>query len=251
MPCTRSTMYAVGRALWWSITPLTGAVGMATSYVAMGTGSATLLAGVVGSLAAFTGWTLATQVPDPPPLPPPPLLGVLSAGTLLAAVGLLLALGPFGLAVCVALALTGWRVLRPRGHSRAASGDRCPAAPPPAPSARPSAAPSARSAAPSARSAAPSVPWSPQDPLPSVAALPTLATPQLCRVWQLTYPRLARAATATDTERLTELRRGCLTELERRDAVAFGRWLPTARAASDPARFFCPRSPRAVRDVAP
>jgi len=70
-------------------------------------------------------------------------------------------------------------------------------------------------------------------------------------VWQLTYPRLARAETATDTERLTDLRRGCLAELERRDPVAFGRWLPTARAASDPARFFCPRSSRDCWEAAP
>src|SRR5919107_34161 len=100
----------------------TGAVGIAASYVVLGTGSATLLAGLGGLLAAFTGWTLITQVPDPPPLPPPLLLGVLAAGTLLAAVGLLLALGPFGLAICVATALTGWRVLRPGGPSPGARG---------------------------------------------------------------------------------------------------------------------------------
>jgi hypothetical protein len=225
MHSNRSTMCAVGRAVWWSITPLTGAVGIAASYVVLGTGSATLLAGLGGFLAAFTGWTLTTQVPDPPPLPPLPL-AVLSAGTLLAAVGLLLALGPFGLAICVTTALTGWGVLRPGGRSPGASGDRPRVAPPPA------------------RSTA----WSHEVPLPPVAALRTLGTPELCRVWRLTYPRLARAATVTDTERLTDLRRGCLAELEQRDPVAFGRWLPTARAASDPARFFCPR---AVQDGAP
>ena len=232
MLSTRSTLGAVGRTVWWSIAPPAGAVGIAASYVVMGTENATLLAGLIGFLAACTGWALATEVPDPPPLPPPPLLGVLAAGTLLATVGLLLALGPFGLALCIAIALTGWRVLRPGEHSPAADGNRCrPASP----------------SSPSSRSAAPSY----ADQLPSAAALGTLGTPDLCRVWQLTYPRLGRAKTATDTERLTDLRRGCLAELERRDPVAFGRWLPTARAASDPARFFCPRSSRALREAAP
>ena len=229
MLSTPSTLRAVGRTVWWSIAPPAGAVGIAASYVVMGTENATLLAGLTGFLGACTGWALATEVPDPPPLPPPPLLGVLAAGTLLATVGLLLALGPFGLAVCVATALTGRCVLRPAEHSPEADGDRC------------------RPAFPSSRPAAPSH----ADPLPSASALGTLGTPELCRVWQLTYPRLARAETATDTERLTDLRRGCLAELERRDPVAFGRWLPTARAASDPARFFCPRSSRDCWEAAP
>ena len=69
-------MVPVGRAE----RPLCGSTGRVPGHarVDMGTENATLLAGLIGFLAAFTGWTLATEVPDPPPLPPPPLLGVLA-----------------------------------------------------------------------------------------------------------------------------------------------------------------------------
>jgi hypothetical protein len=59
-------------------------------------------------------------------------------------------------------------------------------------------------------------------------------------LWRTTYVRLHGSPTPSETDAVIRLRRECLDELEQRDSGAFGRWLPTARAASDPARFFCP-----------
>jgi hypothetical protein len=43
---------------------------------------------------------------------------------------------------------------------------------------------------------------------------------------------------AGELERMTQLRRHCLDELERRNRDAFDRWLADRHAAEDPTRFF-------------
>lgn len=101
----------------------------------------------------------------------------------------------------------------------------------------------------------------PLPPLPPLSALPELSTEQLCWAWRRSYVHLGSCASADGLARLAKLRRGYLDELQRRDPAAFDRWLPTARAASDPARFFCrahaerpdhaaPRTERGMRSPA-
>lgn len=79
----------------------------------------------------------------------------------------------------------------------------------------------------------------PRRPLPPLSTLPSLSTWQLCWAWRRSYVHLRSCASPDGLAQLTTLRRGYLDELQRRDPAAFARWLPTARAASDPARFFC------------
>lgn len=232
MRSTCSALHTFGRVLWWSIAPLIGLAGLAGSYVLLGTGNAVLVAGLAASLAMFAGWILRTQTRTPPPVPPLPAIGVLGGAVGLAAVGLLLEVGPVGLAIDTAVAATGWPVLRRSRHGAGVSGGR------------------GQETTEAHGSGGPALEQLPRDPLPSLSLLSTLGTPELCRTWQLTYPRLRRATSPAETEHLTELRRRCLAELEQRDPVAFGRWLPTARAASDPARFFCRPVPRTTGDHA-
>jgi hypothetical protein len=233
MLSTCNALRTFGRGLWWSITPLIGVAGVAGSYVLLGTGNAVLVAALAAFLATATGWILRSQPTRPRRVPPLPLIGVLGGAAGLAVVGLLLEVGPVGLAISAALAATGWPVLRRSGHRAEVSGSRC----------------QGRTEA--TRPVGPALEHLPRDPLPSLSSLCTLGTPELCRTWQLTYPRLRRATSPAETEHLTELRRGCLAELEQRDPAAFGRWLPTARAASDPARFFCRWLPRATGGAVP
>jgi hypothetical protein len=70
------------------------------------------------------------------------------------------------------------------------------------------------------------------------SAVSSLSAAQLCWVWRTSYVRLLDTTDALETELLTRLRRHCLDQLQQRDPVAFHRWFPTARAASDPTRFF-------------
>lgn len=87
----------------------------------------------------------------------------------------------------------------------------------------------------------------PMAPQPTVGKLRMLSTPQLCWTWRVSYVRIQRSSYPSELGELAELRSGCLEELQRRDPAAFARWFPTARAASDPARFFCPRPTDAPR----
>ncbi len=100
-----------------------------------------------------------------------------------------------------------------------------------------------------------------QLPTRSAPALPTRAAsaPQatsdleklsdvdLCRAWRTSYVALQRAADSSELAAVAALRGGYLDELRRRDARAYDSWISSgARAASDPARYFCRgrRSPR-------
>lgn len=76
-------------------------------------------------------------------------------------------------------------------------------------------------------------------PGPPLTVLPSLSTWQLCWAWRRSYVHLGSRVSAEGRAQLAELRRGLLDELQRRDPAAFARWFPTARAASDPARYFC------------
>ena len=77
-------------------------------------------------------------------------------------------------------------------------------------------------------------------PASAVSAVSSLDTPALCWIWRASFSRLSRSDSSTSREHLAGLRMACLEELEQRDPGAFHRWLPTARAASDPfLRFFC------------
>lgn len=232
MLSTCSTPRSVGRWLWWSITPLVGMAGVAGSYLALGTGNAVFLAAATALLATSTGWALPSDTPRPRHLPGRLFIGTVTGAMALAVIGLLLQLGSVALAIIAADAGTGWFVLR---------------CPPEEDEVRGSSQARAEAAGP-VRSPSEQLP---RDPLPSLPSLPALGTPELCRTWQLTYPRLQRATSPAEIEHLTELRRGCLAQLERRAPAAFGRWVTTARAASDPAPYFCRPVRRVTRDVAP
>ena len=225
------TLRTVGRFLWWAITPPLGVAGIAGSYLALGTGNALGLAGVAAVLAMVTGWTLHSEHPGPRQVPSLPVIGLLGAAVGLAVVGLLAETGLVGVATIVAVAGTGRFVVRRHGQADEASGSDCPE----------------RSEEPGPTG--PVLEQLPLDPLPPLASVHTLSTAELCRIWQLTFPRLCRATSPAETEHLTELRCRCLAQLEGRDPAAFARWLPTARAAGDPARYFCRPTPRATGEV--
>jgi hypothetical protein len=227
MPCTWGALRTVGRSLWWSTTSLAGTVGVASSYLFLGTRGALLLAGLTALLATTTGRLLSSETTSPSsettsrrPVPSMPLLALVGAGVGLAAMGLILGLGPAGLVISAGEAATGWCVLHGPRQGDGTSGSRLRAATrigPPEP---------------------PGLEQPPPDPLPSLSSLRTLTTAELCQLWQVTAPRPGLATSPARTERLMEVRHGCLTELEQRDPAAFGRWLPTAGTAGDPARFF-------------
>ncbi len=66
----------------------------------------------------------------------------------------------------------------------------------------------------------------------------TMTVDELCRAWRSSYPRLQKSLSAERRARCVEARRQYLDEMERRDPVAFGRWLQDgARAASDPSKY--------------
>lgn len=65
-----------------------------------------------------------------------------------------------------------------------------------------------------------------------------LSTPELCRAWRISSATLRRPLCATELARTAQHRRDLLEELERRDRIAFGRWLASHRGAEDPTRFF-------------
>lgn len=229
---TRTPFGALSRGLWWSVTAVVGVAGIAGSYLLLGTGNALLLAVLAGGLTVFGGYLLNAQPDHRRDVPPWPLLGALGGATTLALSGLGEEIGAAGVGLGALLAVAGWVVLRTPHEAAAADGSR--------------GQPGTDVAAPPG----PAREQLPRDPLPSPAALPALDTPELCRTWRLTYVRLARSISPAETEYLTELRCGCLAELEQRDPVAFGQWFPSARAAGDPARFFCRAShSRAPRDL--
>lgn len=82
--------------------------------------------------------------------------------------------------------------------------------------------------------------------LPATSA-PSLSTEQLCWAWRRSFVLLGRCATGDELARLADLRRDFLDELQRRDPAVFARWLPTARAAGNPARYSCGLTGRDLR----
>lgn len=231
-----SALVAVGRGLWCSVAAALGLAGIAGGYLLMGTGDAGLLAALTALVAVSIGWMLRSVEPQRRQVPPLPLLGVAGGGTGLAVIGLVLELGAAGLLVAGVVAAVGWPLLR-RGRDPARRDDDVVATRP-------------------VQRIGPVLEQVPQDPLPVLSGLCSLSTPDVCRTWQLTYTRLRRASSPAETEYLAELRRSCLVLLEQRDPEAFRRWFPYARAASDPARIFCPHpspppQPPTWKDAAP
>jgi hypothetical protein len=136
---------------------------------------------------------------------------------LLFMIGVVWAFGPVGWLMLLLTGATGWLVL---GHPGVAfDGTGAPAPP----------------------TEAPLTEQVSTEPLPVPATAPSLTTAELCWAWRVSYVRLGRASCDTELDHVAELRASYLDELWRRDPAAFHRWLPSARAAGDPARFFCRR----------
>jgi hypothetical protein len=200
------------RVSWWSVAVALTAVGTAGSYLLLGAGAAVF----VGSLSAAAAGLSARQAKlsgnRRTLFQRPPLLGLAGALAVLGTVGLILWIGVAGAGITLIVAAAGWPLLRTPAR---------PPGPMPAGGAPAPAGPTAQ-------------------PLPALPNLASCSTPTLCWLWRTTYVRLHGSPTPSETVAVIRLRRECLDELEQRDSSAFGRWLPTARAASDPARFFCP-----------
>jgi hypothetical protein len=200
------------RRIWWSLAAPLTLVGLAGSYLLLGTGPAVFLGCVTAALVGLTASQVKLSGYRRPAFQGLCLLGLGGGLAMLGVVGLILSIGVAGAGITLLVAAAGWPLLRSPRRRR----DPAPAGPAPAPD-----GPTAQ-------------------PLHALPALGSFSTPTLCWLWRTTYVRLHRSATPSETERVIRLRRECLDELEQRDSSAFGRWLPTARAASDPARFFCP-----------
>ena len=213
---------AAYRVTWCTVASLICAAGVAGGCVFLGSFAALCLAGAGGLLGA------ATAVPEagaPGPGGSSPergrraaVAGLLGAVLPLAVIGLLALVGAPALLLCLLVAAGGvplWPLPARPGALRLPGSrvSRSPAGPP-------------------------GVETIPPDALPPATALPGLSTAELCRVWQLSYVRVQRSTWPGERDHLAQLRRACLDELERRDPRAFARWLATARAAGDPARYF-------------
>jgi hypothetical protein len=167
----------------------------------------------------------ATAAPQPRPARPVGGVGrrvavaALLAGVLpVALIGLLALVGSAALLLCVLVAAGGVPLWPLAGHRVGARLARLgTSGPPPGP---------------------PVLEAIPSDVLPAAAALPGLSTAELCRVWQFSYLRVQRCTWPGEREHLSQLRRACLDEVERRDPRAFARWIAEARAAGGPARYF-------------
>lgn len=207
---------------WWSLAGLVGVPGVAAAWLEIGAGGALVLLAGLALLATFGIWQFGPQHDDGRPGRGAVVLGTACSFGLVALLGLGYALGPAGLAIGMLVATAGWPVLRPA--RTAAPRDRSPAEPQPAPG--------------------PALEIVPAAPFPDRSALRNLGTPELCWAWRASYVCLSRYPWPSQVTWLADLRRECLDELERRDPVAFGRWLATARAAGDPARYFCRQSQR-------
>jgi hypothetical protein len=203
------------RTVWWSAaTPVT-VLGVACAFLLLGVAAALLLTGMVTAVAAVAMRQLGPMTAAGAPAGPVPVPSLLAGLWVLALVGLTGVLGGVGLllyaVVAAAGALPAWT--RRRGAPATAAGGSTTAEAVPA------------------------------DPLPAASAVPALSTPEVCWAWRLSYLRVEhRDCPGYLLDDLAALRRACLDELERRDPAAFHRWLPTARAAGDPARVFCRRS---------
>ena len=63
-------------------------------------------------------------------------------------------------------------------------------------------------------------------------------TTEVCRQWRATSTTLRRPLSAGELEQVSQLRRLCLDELQRRDQQAFDSWLAQRDATADPTPFF-------------
>lgn len=244
------------RGTWWAVTALLMALGVVGGCVLLGPVGALLLGGTAVGLTGLSGWRLRVPLGGGKRTVPPVVLGMLCGVTVLAVVGLTAELGALGLLLCLVVAAAGWPVLRPgrrpaRPRGAAPAGATPGGASPSGATARlalprPPAAPAPNNGRKVFVFDVPPMELLPQDCLPPLSGLSTLSTSQLCWAWRLSYVRVARTSWGSELDHLAELRRGYLDELQRRDPGAFGRWFPTARAASDPARFFCCAAPASL-----
>jgi hypothetical protein len=218
-PCGWKGVY---RPIWWSITVLLGTAGIAGGVLVLGPGGTLVLAAGSATLATLGVWQFGPQHGAGGPGRNAAALGTACALGLLALIGLSCEVGLASFACGVLVGAAGWPLRRHRSSAAGPSRERTGPA----------------------HSPGPPLEVVPADPLPPAAGLRALSTPELCRTWRVSYVCLGRFPCPSYLESLAELRRGCLDELERRDPVAFGRWFPTARAASDPARYFCRESQR-------
>jgi hypothetical protein len=225
-----------GRAIGWSISVALTALGVAGSGVFLGQGGALLLAaviaGLIAGMVAVTGSGRPFRAGTAKPARHPVVLGLAGGTVCLAVIGLIFELGAAGCWISVLVPAVGGLLLRARRRGaadfRRHASRQTSAGDPPA------------------------VEMVPVEPLPGQAALPFLSTAELCWVWRLSYARVRRATESGQLQDLARHRRDYLDELQRRNPVAFARWLPTARAAGDPARFFCRRpAPRSAARTAP
>jgi hypothetical protein len=194
--------------------------GLACGWLALGTPRALLLVTIIGALVTLGRWQLSQGPERPHPSGPEFMCGVVSGTAALAVTGLVATLGPLGWLLIALVAASGWWVLRsPTGI--------------PAPRRPPSDSEQPTASRGLAIESLPAPPW------PPLASIATMSTPQLCWAWRVSYVRIQRSTYPGELEDVAQLRCACLEELHRRDPAGFARWFPTARAASDPTRFFC------------
>jgi hypothetical protein len=208
---------------WWVSTPLIVA-GACCAFLQIGESAALAVTVLGGAATAFVVRALRGRPRAPRPATEVAAAGLLGGVLALGIVGWVAALGAAGFGLCLLVAATGGLALSATRPPGTATGRR---------SRRdgPTGVPALESVA--------------ETPLPAPSALPASSTADVCWAWRVSYLRVARAGCpGYEVAALTELRRACLEELERRDPVAFARWLPTARAAGDPTRAFCRQSQR-------
>lgn len=204
------------RPAWCAVAALLALPGITGAWLVLGAGSAVVLLAGLTVLAALAVWQFGAQHGYGRPGTRAVLLGAGYSLGLVAVLGLGYLVGAVGVVLGALVAAAGWPLRR-----RATPA--VPPAPPPAPPAPPP---------------GPALETIPVVPFPAPAKLRRLGTAELCWTWRATYVYLRRYRLPNHLEYLADLRRACLDELERRDPVAFGRWIATARAAGDPARYF-------------
>lgn len=198
--------------------------GVAGGWLALGTGGALLLVGIIAALVTFGCWRLRPSPVQPGPTGAQIVHGLIAGIGVLAVTGLIAELGPAGWWLTVFVAAVGWGMPRRPARRHADLARRRP--------------PDRGRLVPTG---GPALEMLPADPLPQPSKLPSVSTPRLCWAWRVSYVRIRRCTWPSELAQLAALRNAYLDELQHRDPAAFARWYPTARAASDPARFFCPR----------
>jgi hypothetical protein len=220
----------VYRSIWYPIALVLAVPGVVACCVVWGTSVELIPIWLFAGLAVAGGWALAAQPRAVTLRMPPFVVGFLCGVAVLTIVGLGTLFGPVGVLVALLVSVAGWPAL-PRRL--------------PPPDWRPAGGWTFRGGAPErheggTRSPVATAPVV-EPVLPPLSALTSMSTPEVCWGWRTTYALLQQSAWAeepTKREKLAQLRAGYLDELQRRDPAAFDRWFPSARAASDPGRFF-------------